>query len=200
MNNKICLISDDDDEEKPPRKLPSMGRPPQNATRLPSNMENPRPTNKPRPSAVQQPPPPWNSAAAAAGGGLSTPMAPPSMAPPPSRMNGGMNASTYRPPPPQQSSLIGSNLGNGGVASNPISSAPTPGSGRISVPPSSNGLNRMHRPPKLALSSMRGSDDPLDHILGVMTDLPTPLGGKILFFTLKEKCILKIKRVRRGFK
>ena len=55
-------IDEDDEDNKPARKMPAMIKPPQNNTRLPPNMENPRPASKPR-----LPPPtskePWNSMA-----------------------------------------------------------------------------------------------------------------------------------------
>jgi hypothetical protein len=167
---------DDDDEVKPTRKLPAIaGRPPQNNTRLPSNMENPRPANKPRPAPVQHhpapvPPVPWNNSGA---------MAPPSMAPPSHRINGG--SSSYRPPPqqPLSSGVIAPLGGGGGIGA--ANSASIASSTRISVPPSSNGLHRLQRPPKLSLAGIKGGagDDQVDQILGAMlgSDLPTPLAA-----------------------
>lgn len=56
----LLFLDEDDEDNKPPRKMPAMIKP-QNNTRLPPNMENPRPASKPRP-----PPPskePWNNMA-----------------------------------------------------------------------------------------------------------------------------------------
>ena len=56
----FLILDEDDEDNKPPRKMPAMIKP-QNNTRLPPNMENPRPASKPRP-----PPPskePWNNMA-----------------------------------------------------------------------------------------------------------------------------------------
>ena len=47
LHNNLDI--DDDEDEKPTRKAPAIAKPPQNNTRLPPNMYNIRPPNKPRP-------------------------------------------------------------------------------------------------------------------------------------------------------
>ena len=136
----VTFLDDEDDGEhqRPVRKAPAIVKPPPNNTRLPANMDNPRPNNnRPRIAAhpLQAPPPVW---------GGST-MAPP-ITPNSHKIVGGLAA---RPLPMSSAAARGTPPVNFSATAGGYSSAGTDSSPQLST---SRLLNRSRAQSNLSLN------------------------------------------------